>query len=340
MHSWIETKYINLLSPRLERFKKLNGSYNFRCPYCGDSKKSKTKARGWLFTKNGETRYFCHNCSASKKFRWFLKDTDLTLYYEFVKESLVEGEKEKTDLQEFVDKMKQPEYVKTTNLKALKKVSQLAPNHHAKQYVMKRYIPPQTHHKIYYAPKFKAWTNTMIPDKFENLDYEEDRIIFPLLDAEGKMFGYQGRALNKNEELKYITIMLEERAKIFGLDTVDLDKPIPVFEGPIDSLFIDNSLASCGGKVTTNLDMLNTSMDNFIVVYDNEPRSKHTIKKLEQTIEDGFNVCIWPEEVHEKDVNDMILKGGLTAPDVKKIIEQNTYRGLSATLKLNEWKKI
>jgi DNA primase len=204
---------------------------------------------------------------------------------------------------------------------------------------MKRYIPPQTHHKIYYAPKFKAWTNTMIPDKMDD-KYEEDRIIFPLIDRNGKMFGYQGRALNKNEELKYITIMLEEHAKIYGLDTVDLSKKIPVFEGPIDSLFIENSLASCGGKVTSNLELLNTPKENFIVVYDNEPRSKHTIKKIEQTIEDGFNVCIWPDEVKQKDINDMILKGKLTAPDIKKIIEANTFRGLTATLRLNEWKKI
>mgnify|MGYP001153166079 CR=1 FL=1 len=338
MFSWIETKYINLLSPRLERFKKAGSGYNFRCPYCGDSRKSKTKARGWLFSKSDGTRFFCHNCSKSSKFRYFLKDTDQQLYYDFVKETLVEKDKEKSSLQEFVDKMKEPEYVKKTNLKALKKISQLAPNHKAKQYIMKRYIPPQTHHKIYYAPKFREWTNSMIPNKFEG-DYEESRIIFPLLDENQKMFGFQGRSLRGDDALKYITIMLEERPKIYGLDSIDKNQKICAFEGPVDSLFIENSLASCGGSVQSNLEQLDIPRDNFVIVYDNEPRNRHTIKKMEYAIDAGYNVCIWPDGLKPKDVNDMVLSG-ITSPDIKKIISKNTHSGLSATLELNAWRKV
>ena len=44
MNTFIDIKYIGLLSLKLEQFKKKNdGLYNFRCPYCIDSKKNRTK---------------------------------------------------------------------------------------------------------------------------------------------------------------------------------------------------------------------------------------------------------------------------------------------------------
>ena len=49
MNTFVDIKYIGLLSPNLSQFKKKkDGLYNFRCPYCGDSQKNKLKARGYL----------------------------------------------------------------------------------------------------------------------------------------------------------------------------------------------------------------------------------------------------------------------------------------------------
>ena len=43
---YIDTRFINLVSSRLQKFKKVKPDlYNFRCPVCGDSKKHKNKAR-------------------------------------------------------------------------------------------------------------------------------------------------------------------------------------------------------------------------------------------------------------------------------------------------------
>ena len=50
MSNYVDLKYINILSVRLEQFKqKGKNLFNFRCPYCGDSQKDKTKARGYLY---------------------------------------------------------------------------------------------------------------------------------------------------------------------------------------------------------------------------------------------------------------------------------------------------
>ena len=60
---YIDQKYLLLVSPQLKLFKKKSdGLYNFRCPYCGDSQKSRTKARGYVFRKKNDLFYKCHNC--------------------------------------------------------------------------------------------------------------------------------------------------------------------------------------------------------------------------------------------------------------------------------------
>jgi hypothetical protein len=47
---FVDVKYINLISARFQKFKKIkNNLYNFRCPICGDSQKNKSKARGYLY---------------------------------------------------------------------------------------------------------------------------------------------------------------------------------------------------------------------------------------------------------------------------------------------------
>ena len=53
--SYLDTKYINLASASLQKYKKVkNGLWTFRCPYCGDSKKNKNKTRGYIFSVKGD----------------------------------------------------------------------------------------------------------------------------------------------------------------------------------------------------------------------------------------------------------------------------------------------
>ena len=59
----IDTNYIINLSSQLEKFsKKGDYTYNCRCPICGDSQKSKSKARGYFYKKQNDMFYKCHNC--------------------------------------------------------------------------------------------------------------------------------------------------------------------------------------------------------------------------------------------------------------------------------------
>lgn len=339
---WLDTKYANMLSLRLERFKRVNNNFNFRCPVCGDSKKNKSKTRGWILSDNVKARFYCHNCSASMSFPKFLKYIDNNMYFEYVKERLLDkagGTVLREKKPDFTVTMKKPEFVKNTGLTSLKKISSLPINHPAKVYIQSRCIPPDTHHKLFYAPKFASWVNSQLPGKMRDMK-DEPRLIIPFLDENKQLFGFQGRSFRKNDDLKYITILLDEsKPKMFGLDTVDPKKTVYAFEGPIDSLFIPNSVASAGGRIDTNLMLTFLPKSNIVIVYDNEPRNKETIDKMESAIDLGYKIVIWPESVKEKDINDMILSGN-TSSYIKDILDMNIYNGLTAKLKLTTWKKV
>jgi hypothetical protein len=235
--------------------------------------------------------------------------------------------------------MKKPVFLKSGPLKGLKKVSQLSPDHAIKKFVVKRKIPNPYHAKLFACPNFMTFVNSLIPNKFSEdaLKHDEMRLLIPFFDKDKNLHAFQGRSIGKNKT-KYITIVLnEETPKVYGLDAVDFNKKVNVFEGPIDSMFVPNSIATAGGEMIPVLKSFNK--DNLIIVYDNEPRSKETIKKLDKAILNGYNVCIWPENMDHKDINDMVL-AGLSPEFIQHIIRDNTYRDLSAKLALTKWRKV
>lgn len=338
--TWLEQKYVNLLSNRLPRFqKKSDNLWNFRCVLCGDSQKSKFKARGYIFEKGNDYFYRCHNCGASLNFKSFLKTVDPSLSEQYTKEKFADNAgvlrpapvKQESDIsQVFV-----PKFIKYTALNVLKKVSQLDPSHPVKRYVMSRKIPSNYHFKLFYAPKFKQFVNTLVPDKF-NIDKDEPRLIIPFVDQDQNLIGFQGRNFSK-DGIRYITIMLDTlKPKVYGLESCNLKEKFYVFEGPIDSMFISNSLAMAGSSLDKLLEQYKT---NAVIVFDNEPRNKEIVNNIEKYINSGYNVVIWPEHIKQKDINEMVL-AGIKPADIKLIIDNNISKGLTALVRLNDWKKV
>jgi len=339
---WLEHKYIGLLSNRLRNFKRKSGNlYNFSCPICGDSKKNQSRARGFIFEKSGKSIFHCHNCSATLSIPNFIKSIDQTLYDDFRLER-ISGKKSKEELEyeSFVEKLKKPAFVSSGPLKGLKKVSQLSPDHPIKKFVVARKIPNVYHSKLFSCPNFMHFVNNLVPDKFsaESMAHDEGRLLIPFLGADKSVHAFQGRSLRRSSSVKYITIVLNDSVpKLFGLDTVRTDRTIFVLEGPIDSMFINNSIATAGGDLVSAVGTFEKS--NLVIVYDNEPRSKETIKKLDKAIMNGYSVCIWPENFEHKDINDAVL-AGLSSDFIEHIIKNNTYKDLSAKLALQKWSKV
>ena len=130
-----------------------------------------------------------------------------------------------------------------------------------------------------------------------------------------------------------MTIKVKENApKIFGLNTWNENKTTYIVEGPIDSLFVENSLAMAGADLSTCKTLLNDI--DVVFVYDNEKRNKEIVKKMDKIISDNHKIVIWPNHVMEKDINDMILNN----VNVMSVMENNTFQGLIAKTKLLEFK--
>ena len=333
MSSYIDLKFINDLSGRLSQFKKKTDYlFNFRCPHCGDSQKSKTKARAYLYRVKNDMFFKCHNCGQGQNLANFIKFIDPKLYEQYLleryKKSAPATPKPKFDF-------KPTKFKDQTPLDDLKSIKELPEDHPARLYCVNRKIPEKYFDKLFLSDKFMTLVNEVKPNTYK-ITKDHPRLIIPFYDTTGKVFAFQGRAFGK-EQPKYLTIKLDEnKQKVYGLDKVNFQKPIYITEGPIDSLFIDNCLAAGGADLFLKNKIPN---ENITYIFDNEPRNKEIVKRMYKVIEQDFNVVIWPDEIQLKDVNDMIMSG-LTKLELQDIISNNTYSKLSALTKLNYWKKI
>ena len=333
MSSYIDLKFISNLKSRLSQFKQKNDYlFNFRCPHCGDSKKSKLKSRAYLYRVKNDMFFKCHNCGQGQNLANFIKFVDPKLYESYLleryKKSAPATPKPKFDF-------KPTKFTSQTPIDDLKSIKDLPEDHPARLYCDNRKIPEKYFDKLFLSDKFMALVNEVKPNTYK-ITKDHPRLIIPFYDTTGKIFAFQGRAFGK-EQPKYLTIKLDEnRQKVYGLDKVNFQKPIYITEGPIDSLFIDNCLAAGGADLFLKNKIPN---ENITYIFDNEPRNKEIVKRMYKVIEQDFNVVIWPEDLQLKDVNDMIMSG-LTKFELQDIISNNTYSKLSALTKLNYWKKI
>ena len=319
----VDSKFIGLVSSRLQKFKKIKTDlYNFRCPICGDSQKNKSKTRGYLYSVKADVNFRCHNCGASMTLSNFLKVIDPVIHKQYVFERFKDGHTGRgTVVEEPKFNFETPIFKKTIDLPRASEIPI------AKKYLEKRKLDAT---KFYFAEKFQQWVNSH-KQTFDTIHRDESRIIIPLY-YKKDLVGVQGRSLGPNS-VKYITtIFYDEAPKIYGLDDIRTRDSVYITEGPFDSTFLRNSIAMCGADG----DVGKWGVSTPVWVYDNEPRSKEITTRISNTIAKGESVVIWPNQIKEKDINDMVLAGH----DVQSIVESNIYKGLEANLQFNTWKRI
>jgi len=334
MSEIIDRKYIALLSPKLDRFKQTGrDSWNFRCPVCGDSKKSQIKARGYLFAKGGRVFYHCHNCQVSLSFNTLLKSMDESLYRDYLLDTFGPPKKQDPKITQDETKVDMNRFFKREL--DIPRISELPVDHPAVMFLTKRKIPNKYFSELFYADDFKLFVDEFWPENNKKLLEQEHRIVIPFIDAAGSILGIQGRSLS-NDGIRYITIKPNaDSAKVFGLNRLDFDKTIYVFEGPFDSLFIDNGLATMDSALYTAPHIINHPNGDYVFVYDNEPRNKEVLKSMRKSIKLNQNIVIWPREVDGfKDANKMVEAG----IDVTDIIKYNYFDGLHAELEFEKWR--
>ena len=332
----IDLKYINMISHRFDRFKRKDDYlFNFRCPICGDSSSKKNKARGYLYKKKNDMFYKCHNCGAGKTFGGLLKDTDPMLHKDYVLERYKAGvtAPRANTTPDFSGQFSKPEFGTNERLidTLMDRVDKLDPNHMAPTYCKERMIPQEKWDRLYHIEDISK-IHQLAPKYKDRITTTEPRLAIPFFNEEGILTGLTLRHYVINP-LRYIMVKINEDAPtIFGLDCISKETPVKIVEGPLDSLFLDNCIAAAGSSFNKIKDL---GLDNPIIIVDNEPRNEAICKVLHKNIQEGHRVVIWPDNVTEKDINDMVMAN----LDVQEIINYNTFQNLEAELKFRTWRK-
>ncbi len=339
----IDTKYLRLVSSKVRNFKQKNTNlFNLSCPYCGDSQKNKSKARGYFFAKGTELIYKCHNCGIGANFGNFLKQVDGALHKEYVLERYKSGETNNARTANTVLNISPPRFDKIAKQKVFEHgewLSNLPSGHFCLEYATKRQIPLKFYDKLLFTPHYNQFVTTLIPNHGKQI-LDDARLVIPFYDEYNDLIAVSGRALETSDRtLRYVTIRTKESNDklIYGVDRVNLSQTVKIVEGPIDSLFLTNCVAS--GDANLSLTAKNIDTDKKILIFDNEPRNKEIVKMMQDAIKLQHNVVIWPSTIVGKDINEMVMNG-LSPDEIEKIISSNTFKDLEAQLNFTMWKKV
>lgn len=277
----------------------------------------------------------CHLCGWSEPFTTFLKQIDPALYREYSLEKFKSNrQRNETPLEPL---RKPVQKVFEMPLQGLQAVTETRQNHPARLLLAKRAIPVERWADLWHCDDFQGFTNSLVPDTYDKYT-PEPRLVIPFRDRTGKFIGCQGRSYNSASRAKYLTVVADEDAPfLFGYERVTSGRRF-VTEGPFDSMFVRNG-CSAAGDVRGELLKINSDPSEFVVVYDNEPRSRQTVQKIERAIYAGFPVVIWPQNVTEKDINEMVLARLDTdySTWLMDTLNRNTFSGEIALTQLLFW---
>lgn len=339
----IESKYVRLLSSRLRNFKqKKDYLWNFSCPICGDSQKNKTKARGYVFAKGNNLFYRCHNCGISIGVGNFIKAVDESLHREFVLEKYKSGETNNTRSANTILNITPPKFDKVEKQKVFEHsewCDKLPSGHFCLEYLQKRQIPEKFYNKLLFTSHYKQFCDELIPNHGKTI-VDDARLVIPYYNDYNELIAVSGRALETGDKtLRYVTIRTNDSKDklIYGMDRVKLSEPVRIVEGPVDSLFVKNCIASGDANLVLCADAI--SSDKIVLIFDNEPRNKEIVKMMQNAIGLKYDVVIWPDTIGGKDINEIILSGK-SQDEIEEIISSNTFKGIEAQLKFNMWKKV
>lgn len=318
-------EFINFLD-----FKKLtkvnDNKYICSCPICKEGT-HKNRKRFSIFKGYDENWIVrCLNCGYSKSFLNYLREFHHDQYERYLFHYRTENreEEKKIDLGHFrndIDFRSILDYYP-----ALDRIDEMHP---AVQYLKNRMMPVKVFKNFRYCDSFEnlctlidRFFPSTIDFKFAGLNFP--CIMIPINDMDGRLSYIQVRNLiasGKSRDMRYMTIKLNKMArKIWNLDSIDTNSDIFVFEGVLDAVYLDNSIAMLGSAVTDLPSYINR--ENLIFVVDNEYHTPEMQKICNDIIDAGCRLVIWSIDNRCKDLNDMIIKGMTTMEGAEEFVRQ------------------
>ena len=298
--------------------------------------------RGYIYRKGNDLFYKCHNCGTGTSVGNLIKQLDVGLYKEYIMERYKAGEMGNANYQKPTFHIPAPRFdaLESGVYQNAERCDKLPEQHFCIQYLKARKIPVEMYEKLYYTDNYKKFVDEVYPEHGKEKLTEDKRLVIPFYDKYNALIAVSGRALENSEyKLRYVTVRTnaDDSKLVFGMDRVDTSKTVYVVEGPIDSMFIPNSVAA--GDANLSLAAKNIGAGDVILVPDREPRNREIVKNINKFIEEGFKVCLLPETLSGKDINDYVIDG-ISPLEIIEIINKHTYKGLRARLEFNRWKKV
>jgi len=337
MSAILDRQYVHDIAFRLDKFKrKSNCLYNFRCPICGDSKKHKNKARGYLFERKNAFFYKCHNCQASMSFGNLIKFLDPILYKKYCVDRYKSGEIGVKPHKKYNYTFKPVRFdSKDTYNKVLFPMSKLPEDHEAIVYLKLRKIPQDKIDSLFFVDD--ASKLSQLSDDYKGkIHTNEPRIVFPFYDENENLVGVTARAIRGEKFLlRYIVVRIKDNSPmLFNLNKINKDETIYVTEGCFDSMFLDNSIAVGNANLKSTINHL--PKEKLVLIYDNERRNANIRGQMRWSLLGNIKICIWPKSIVEKDINEMIMKNR-TKEEIIDIINKNTFSSPRGLLEFQRW---
>jgi hypothetical protein len=271
---------------------------------------------------------------------------DAGLYKEYVMERYKAGESGNNSFKQ-VTTIAPPRFDKLNTditYQNAERCDKLPDNHFCIQYLKNRRIPKDYYKLLYYTDNYKQFVSEVYPQVDKEITADK-RLVIPFYDQYNSLIALSGRALEVSDyKLRYVTLRTNESEDklIYGMDRINTNETVRIVEGPIDSLFLQNCVAAGDANlslVAKEMIKLGVKKDNIVLCPDREPRNREIVKNINRFIEEGFTVCLLPETIIGKDINEYIMNG-TSSEEIEKIISNNTYNGLRLKLEFSRWKKI
>ena len=308
---------------------KAGDSIAIRCPFCGDSKKSSLKKRGYYTPSKG--LYHCFNCDVSMSAMKLLEALSGNDYESIRKEYLKlrsrNAGRGTTESKVVLDedselKMSDPNHLESRIPAEWK---------HPLTEVAKKYLDGRM---VSSAPFLKEPLYTAYDSK------KREYILIPWrINGVDCYYQYNDFLKNNPDGMKYVFPSKLTKA-VYGLDNIDLAFPyIICFEGVYDSLFVKNGIC-IGGKSLTDFQQQLISMryprHKIVIAFDNDKAGMDATRRMIERTGSRYKYFKWfGNDETAKDINDYVKKVG--NPNVfadRKTIEKGIMSSLEMKLVL------
>lgn len=343
--NYIDNMYVRLMGAYLQEFKETSkGTYTFRCPICGDSDTSRTKTRGYFYVKGGKYKFKCHNCGNGSSFQFFMKNQNYNLFQKYKKDMLMSTQqiKEKNeinadDIKTNTSKIfKKHAHIGNKILKSLRRASDVK---FSRDYLIDRKIPSHLIDTLYYVDDINEITSKI--EKYSKQQFKNNSaIVIPFIN-DGIVTHLQMRMFDS--DMRYMTLECEETdTKIYGLNNINENDTVYVFEGAFDAMLC-NGIAVCNGSLHTFIDYLTQKFgDDYVLVYDKDMiYNKQILDSVNKSIAYGCKIVLYDKQIvnsDAKDLNEMVINGLIT--NINNYFKDNTYTGFRAKMYLDKIKQI